>query len=173
MAEGLLLALLPPPELAARVRAFRAAHGIVDAAAEPHVTLLRSGADLVRAQWEQAGHRLAGQLTAPEVALGGARVFGNGAALYLAVSLQGDATLPEALRRVAADLHARPGRSLHLSVALNRRGVDLGALLPPARRAFADLETTPLCWTPPALTLLHKAGVGAAYRPVQAWAFAH
>lgn len=168
MSASLLLALLPPPELSERVRAFRDWHGIRDAAAVPHITVkARSGLDDSAGEVARA---VAAKQTPVRVQVGGPRLFGNGSALYLAVFS------PEAVRLHLALLdalpparrfgHEGPQMTPHLTLALARRGVVLPELLSDAEREFADLEGEPLVFTAHTLTLMKKPGPGGVYVPV-------
>ncbi|WP_235692747.1 2'-5' RNA ligase family protein [Deinococcus aquaedulcis] len=164
---------MPPPALAEQVVAFRAAHGIRDAAATPHVTVkARSGLgeDLA---WVSQARAVAAQVSPVALTIGGPRLFRNGTALYLqvhspeAVGLH--LALLAALNPAERFGYEGPGMTPHLSVALGRRGVDLGALLAAAQVTFADLEAQPLTFTATELVWLRKAGPGAVYLPLEAW----
>lgn len=107
------------------------------------------------------------------LSIGGPRLFGNGTALYLMVSS------PEAVRLHLALLEALkparffgyegPGLTLHLSLALKRRDVDLPGVLTAARTEFADLERAPLTFTARSITVMRKPGPGGVYAPLEDW----
>ncbi|WP_412027805.1 2'-5' RNA ligase family protein [Deinococcus yunweiensis] len=173
MTPSHLLALLPPPELAARVQAFHVAHGLRDAAAVPHITVkARSGLD-AELTWAQRAREVVASHPPVTVTIGGPRLFGNGSALYLHVDS------PDAVRLHVALLDAiqpaqrfgyeGPHLTPHLSVALARRGVELPALLAEAQAVFADLETDPVTVTAHEVALMRKPGPGGFYAPVEAW----
>ncbi|THF86535.1 2'-5' RNA ligase family protein [Deinococcus sp. KSM4-11] len=176
MTPTFLLALLPPPELAARVQAFRTAHALRDAAGVSHITVkARSGLDADLA-WVPVAREVVAAHPPLMLTIGGPRVFGNGSALYLRVDS------PDAVRLHVALLDALqpaqrfgfegPHLTLHLSVALARRGVDLLALLADARREFADLEAAPLTFTAHAVAFMRKPGPDGVYVPLEAWPLA-
>ncbi|WP_295816722.1 2'-5' RNA ligase family protein [uncultured Deinococcus sp.] len=173
MPSSYLLALLPPPELAARVQAFHVAHALRDAAAVPHITVkARSGLD-AELTWAQRAREAIAAHPPVTVTIGGPRLFGNGSALYLHVDS------PDAVRLHVALLDAiqptqrfgyeGPHMTPHLSVALARKGVDLPALLAEAQVIFADLEADPVTFTAPGVALMRKPGPGGVYAPVEAW----
>lgn len=173
MAASFLLAAQPPPELAARLQTFRAAHHLKDAAAVPHITVKARSGLPPELDW-QATLRGAVARHAPlPLFIGGPRLFGNGTALYLMVSS------PEAVRLHLALLEALkparffgyegPGLTLHLSLALKRRDVDLPGVLTAARTEFADLERAPLTFTARSITVMRKPGPGGVYAPLEDW----
>lgn len=172
-----LLALLPPPDLTARIQGFRRAHDLQDAAAVPHVTVkARSGLtpDLA---WEENLRGVVARQPPILLELGGPRLFGNGSALYLVASGAGAITLHlallEALRNTlrAARFfgYEGPELNLHLSLALARRGMDLPELLAAAQTEFSDLERRPLRFTARTVTLMRKPGPGGIYAPLEDW----
>lgn len=173
MSPSFLLALLPPPDLAARVGAFHDAWRLHDAAAVPHITVKpRSGltSDL---EWAARTREVVAAFPPVPVEVGGPRLFSNGTALYLHVRS------PEAVRLHVALLRAvdppmhfgyeGPGMTPHLSVALARRGLDLGALLEEAKQEFGDLDASPVAFTAHTVTLMRKPGPGGVYLPLEAW----
>ncbi|PTA68407.1 2'-5' RNA ligase family protein [Deinococcus arcticus] len=173
MTASHLLALLPPATLARRVVAFRAAHGIRDAAAVPHITVkARSGLgpDLA---WQVPAQAVAAALQPVPLTLGGPRLFPGGRALYLQVHSSGAVGLHLALLTALNPAERfgseGPGMTPHLSVALGRRGLKLDPVLEAAQATFADLEAHPLTFTATELVWLRKAGPGAVYLPVEAW----
>lgn len=171
MSASLLLALLPPPDLSERVRAFRDRHGIRDAAAVPHITVkARSGLDDSVGEVARA---VAAKQTTVRVQVGGPRLFSNGSALHLAVyspgAVQLHLALLDALRPAQRFGYEGPQMTPHLTLALPRRGVQLPELLADAEGAFADLEWGPFVFTARALTLMRKPGPGGIYAPVEEW----
>ncbi|UBV41977.1 2'-5' RNA ligase family protein [Deinococcus taeanensis] len=176
MSSSHLLALLPPPDMAARITQFRAAHDLRDAAATPHITVkARSGltADLT---WLPAARAVAATHAPVPVTLGGPHVFRNGSALHLHVHSPGalhlHLALLDALRPAQQFGYEGPHMTLHLSVALARPGLNLSALQDAARAIFADLHDQPLTFTAPAMVWLTKPGPGEAYAPVETWPLA-
>lgn len=168
-----LLSVRPPAELAARIERFRRAQGVRDAAAIPHITVkARSG---LTPDLEWLGVARAVVAGTPPIAaeIGGARLFRHGAALYLVVRS------PDAVRLHMALLAALkppqrfgyegPQMTPHLSLALARRGVDLGEVGLAARTEFADLDAEPLVFTARTVTLMKKPGSGGFYAPVEEW----
>lgn len=168
-----LLAVRPPAGLSERIERFRRTYEMRDAAAVPHVTVkARSGLapDLA---WVAEARTVVARTPPVAVRIGGARLFGNGTALYLAVRS------PEAVRLHVALLAAlKPARRFgyegpqmtpHLSLALARRGVNLAELLLAAQAEFADLDAQPLTFTAPTVTLMKKPGPGGFYAPVEEW----
>ena len=169
MTPSFLLAALPPPDLAGRVRSFRASHALRDAADTPHVTVkARSGLneDL---HWVPAARAVVAASAPLTLTVGGPAVFGNGSALFLRVEsadlVRLHVALLDALRPARRFGYEGPHLTPHLSVALARRGLDLPALLPAAQAAFADLTDHPLTFTAQAVTLMRKPGPGASYQP--------
>ncbi|GHF41553.1 2'-5' RNA ligase [Deinococcus metalli] len=173
MPAAFLVALRPPPELAARVQAFRAAHGVTDAAAEPHVTVkARSGLD-ADLTWVPTARGVVAAFAPVHVTIGGPRVFGNGSALYLRVhspdAVRLHVALLDALQPASRFGYEGPHLTPHLSVAVARRGVDLPTLLADAQATFADLERDPLPFSAREVVLMRKPGPGGAYAAVEAW----
>ncbi|MFC4426349.1 2'-5' RNA ligase family protein [Deinococcus navajonensis] len=173
MTASFLLALCPPAAVAARVVAFREAHQVRDAAATPHITVkARSGLaeDLA---WHPVVRAVTEAASPVNVTLLGPRRFPGDRALYLAVqSPQAVAlhlALLEALKPARRFGYEGPDMTPHLSLVLGRRGLDLQVLLEEAQTAFGELDRHPLNWTAQTLTLMRKAGPGAAYQPVEAW----
>nr|WP_255639159.1 2'-5' RNA ligase family protein [Deinococcus betulae] len=167
------MALLPPTELAGRVKAFRAAQGIQDAAAVPHVTVkARSGLG-DPPSWLGLACAVAAETVPVSLTFGGLRLFGGGRALYLTVqspsALALHLALLAALKPEQQFSSEGPGMTPHLTLALGRRGVDLNSLFMAAQREFADLAATSLTWTASELVWLRKPGPGAVYLPVEAW----
>lgn len=173
MSPSFLLALLPPPELAARVGAFHDAWRLHDAAAVPHITVKPRSGLTPDLEWAERARGVVAGFPAVPVEIGGPRLFSNGTALYLHIRS------PEAVRLHVALLRAvnppmhfgyeGPGMTPHLSVALARRGLDLGALLAEAQREFGDLDAAPVTFTAREVTLMRKPGPGGVYLPVGAW----
>jgi 2'-5' RNA ligase len=168
-----LLAVLPPPALAARIAAFREGHALRDAAATPHITVkARSGLspDL---GWAATARAAVAEHAPVQVQVGGPAVFRNGTALYLSVhSAEAVAlhlALLSALRPAQRFGYEGAHMMPHLSVALARRGTDLSALLDAARAAFADLTAAPLAFTAHEVALLRKSGPGGVYLPLERW----
>ncbi|MFC4638615.1 2'-5' RNA ligase family protein [Deinococcus hohokamensis] len=173
MTASFLLALRPPVPVAARVVAFRQAHGVRDAAATPHITLkARSGLspDLT---WGPAVQAVAAAAQPVEVKLGGPRLFPGNRALYLAARSPGAVALHlallDALKPAQRFGYEGAHMTPHLSLTLGRRGLDLPALLAAAQTTFEDLDREPLRFLADALTLMRKAGPGAPYVPVNDW----
>ncbi|MBB5236171.1 2'-5' RNA ligase family protein [Deinococcus budaensis] len=166
-----LLGVLPPPDLGARVDAFRARLGRRESA--PHVTVkARSGlgADL---GWVPAARAVVAGSAPLALRVGGARVFAGGRAVYLAVDSPDVVALHlrllEALEPAARFGYEGPAMTPHLTLALRRRGENLGAVLDAARAEFADLEARPLTFTAREVWRLRKPGPGGLYRPEEAW----
>lgn len=169
MSPSHLLALRPPPDIEARVVAFREAHGVRDAAAVPHVTVkARSGLD-DDLSWLDLIPAVAAATRPIPVELHTPRVFPNGSALYLparspaAVRLH--LALLDALRPARRFGYEGPQMTPHLTLALGRRDVNLHALLDAARQAFPQ----PLTFTATDLVWMRKPGPGGAYQPVEGW----
>ncbi len=177
MAPSFLLAVLPPPELATRIQAFRSAHHLKDAAAVPHLTVKARSGLSPGLEWQQTLRAVVARHAPLPVTLGGPRLFGNGTALYLqarspaAVALH--VALLDALRARQDPLrffgYEGPGMTLHLSLALQRRDVALPDVLSAAQTEFADLERRPLGFTAHAVTLMRKPGPGGFYAPLESW----
>ena len=168
MSPSHLLALRPPPDIEARVVAFREAHGVRDAAAVPHITVkARSGLDDLR--WLDLIPAVAAATPPVPVELLSPRVFPNGSALSLpsrspaAVRLH--LALLDALRPARRFGYEGPHLTPHLTLALGRRDVNLNALLDAARQAFPS----PLTFTATHLVWMRKPGPGGAYRPAERW----
>ena len=176
MTPSYLLALLPPPALAARVAAFREAHALRDAAATPHITVKARSGLAPDLGWAATARGAVAAHPPVRVQVGGPAVFRNGTALYLTVQ-SADAValhlaLLAALRPPQRFGYEGPHMTPHLSVALARRGTDLSALLDAARTAFADLEAQPLAFTAAEVALLRKPGPGGVYLPAESWPLA-
>ncbi|WP_243398189.1 2'-5' RNA ligase family protein [Deinococcus koreensis] len=159
--------------MTSRVTAFRRAHGLQDAAAVSHVTVkARSGLDADLA-WAGAARRVVAAFPPVALGIGGPRLFRNGTALYLQVAspdaVRLHLALLEALQPAQRFGYEGPQMTPHLSVALARRGLDLGALLLEARAAFGDLEQQPLTFTAHEVALMRKPGPGGVYQPVETW----
>ncbi|WP_188900249.1 2'-5' RNA ligase family protein [Deinococcus aerophilus] len=173
MGPSSLLALLPPPDLTARIQEFRAAHALRDAAAVPHITVKpRSGLDPDR-DWQAPLRAVVAVRPPVRVSVGGARLFGNGSAVYLEVrsaeAVRLHLALLNALRPARVFGYEGPGLQLHLSLALAQRGVELPPLLAAARREFADLAAQPRSFVVTAVTVMRKSGPGGVYLPVEDW----
>ncbi|MFC5848651.1 2'-5' RNA ligase family protein [Deinococcus petrolearius] len=173
MTPSYLLALLPPPVLAARVAAFREAHALRDAAATPHITVKARSGLAPDLGWAEAARVAVAAQPPVRVRVGGPAVFRNGTALYLTVQ-SADAValhlaLLAALRPPQRFGYEGAHMTPHLSVALARRGTDLSALLDAARTTFADLEAGALTFTAPEVALLRKPGPGGVYLPAASW----
>lgn len=175
MTPAFLLALLPPPDLAARVEAWRLRVGVRESA--PHVTVkARSGLTPEagpESSWVPAARAAVSGVPPVTLQVGGARAFGNGSAVYLAVHS------PEAVAlhlRLLAALgpparfgYEGPQMTPHLTLALRRRGVDLQAVLAAAGAEFADLAAQPLTFTAQEVWVMRKPGPGGLYVPEEAW----
>ncbi|KEF34832.1 phosphoesterase [Deinococcus sp. RL] len=166
-----LLGVLPPPDLGARVEAFRARLGLRESA--PHVTVkARSGLTPDLGWWGAARAVVA---ASPSLVLevSGPRAFRNGTAVYLGVaspSLVGlHLRLLEVLKPARRFGYEGPQMTPHLTLALRRRGVDLGAVLGAARSEFADLEAQPLTFAAREVWVMRKPGPGGLYVPWEAW----
>lgn len=177
MTPSYLLALLPPPALAARIAAFREVHALRDAAATPHITVKARSGLAPDLGWADAARSAVAAQPPVRAQIGGPAVFRNGTALYLTVQ-SADAValhlaLLAALRPPQRFGYEGPHMTPHLSVALARRGSDLSALLDAARATFADLEAGaepgPLAFTAREVALLRKAGPGGVYLPAESW----
>lgn len=169
MSASHLLALRPPPDIEARVVAFREAHGVRDAAAIPHVTVkARSGLD-DDLHWLERVAAVAAATPPVPVELLAPRVFPNGSALYLPARSPGAVRLHlallDALRPARRFGYEGPLMTPHLTLALGRRDVTLDALLDAARRAFPHPPT----FTATELVWMRKPGPGGAYQPVEGW----
>ncbi|GGK94964.1 2'-5' RNA ligase family protein [Deinococcus radiotolerans] len=169
MSPSYLLALRPPPEIEARIVAFREAHGVRDAAAVPHITVkARSGLkdDL---RWLELLPAVAAATPPIPVELLAPRVFPNGSALYLPARSPGSVRLHlallDALRPARRFEYEGPQMTPHLTLALGRRDASLNALLDAAGQTFPQ----PLTFTATELVWMRKPGPGGAYQPVQAW----
>ncbi len=173
VAPSYLLALRPPPDLTARIQDFRAAQALRDAAAVPHVTVKPRSALSPDLGWQLPLRAVVAAHAPLRVSVGGARLFGNGSALYLEVRSEGAARLHlallDALRPARFFGYEGPGLQLHLSLALARRGVDLPGLLAAAAREFADLAARPVSFVVPAVTVMRKPGPGGVYLPLEDW----
>ncbi|AWT36319.1 phosphoesterase [Deinococcus actinosclerus] len=169
MSPSHLLALRPPPEIEARIVAFREAHGVRDAAAVPHITVkARSGLD-DDLRWLELVPAVAAATPPIPAELLAPRVFPNGSALYLPARSPGAVRLHlallDALRPARRFGYEGPHLTPHLTLALGRRDVQLDALLAAAGQTF----TPPLPFTATELVWMRKPGPGGAYRPVQSW----
>ncbi|CAM3388111.1 2'-5' RNA ligase family protein [Deinococcus saxicola] len=174
MVPSYLLAVLPPPELEARIQHFRSAHQLQDAAAVPHITVkARSSLSSEQLDWQEKLHEVVAQHAPLPLSVGGPRLFSNGTALYLeAVSAQAvdlHLALLDALRPARFFGYEGPGLQLHLSLALKRRGVELSELLTAAQTEFADLEGEPHRFTAQTVALMRKPGPGGFYTPLEEW----
>ncbi|BBN94022.1 2'-5' phosphodiesterase of the 2H superfamily [Deinococcus grandis] len=170
MSPSHLLALRPPPDIEARVVAFREAHGVRDAAAVPHITVkARSGLD-DDLRWLDLIPAVAAATPPVPVELLAPRVFPNGSALYLPARSTGAVRLHlallDALRPTRRFGYEGPHLTPHLTLALGRRDVPLDALLDAAGQAFAH----PLAFTATDLVWMRKPGPGGPYQPVERWA---
>jgi len=166
-----LLGLRPPAGFAARVEAFRERLGLRESAS--HVTVkARSGlsADL---GWVPPAR--AAIASAPPVTLevGKTLAFRNGSAIYLAVrspeAVALHVRLLDALKPPSRFGYEGPHMTPHLTLAVGRRGTDLGAVLAAASSEFADLEAQPLTFTAPEVWVMRKPGPGGLYVPWEAW----
>ena len=169
MSPSHLLALRLPPDIEARIVAFREAHGIRDAAAIPHVTVkARSGLD-DDLRWLELLPAVAAATPPVPVELLAPRVFPNGSALYLPARSPGTVRLHlallDALRPARRFGYEGPHLTPHLTLALGRRDVNMDALLDAAAQAF----THPLSFAATDLVWMRKPGPGGAYRPVERW----
>ncbi|WP_261663933.1 2'-5' RNA ligase family protein [Deinococcus sp. Marseille-Q6407] len=166
-----LLALLPPPEVAERLQAWRMQHGVQDAAATPHITVkARSGLG-PELTWRPAAQAVAAAATPVTLTLGAARLFSRGQALYLPVASPDAVALHlallDALNPPKRFGYEGPAMQPHLSLALGRRGADLPRLLAAAETELADLNG--FSWTAQHLALMQKPGPGAAYAVQECW----
>lgn len=167
-----LLGVLPPPEFAARVEAFRSALNLRESAA--HVTVkARSGLD-ADLGWMPVAREVVAASPPVTLAVSGARMFRNGSAVYLAVSSPEAVALHvrllDTLRPSSRFGYEGPHMTPHLTLALSRRGVDLSAVLEAARAEFADLGAQPLTFTAREVWAMRKPGPGGLYVPQEAWA---
>nr|WP_254606008.1 2'-5' RNA ligase family protein [Deinococcus sp. JMULE3] len=159
----------PPPDIEARVVAFREAHGVRDAAAVPHVTVkARSGLD-DDLRWLDLIPAVAAATPPVPVELLAPRVFPNGSALHLPARSPGAVRLHlallDALRPASRFGYEGPHLTPHLTLALGRRDVPLDALLDAAGQAFPH----PLSFTVTDLVWMRKPGPGGSYQPVEGW----
>ncbi len=169
MSPSHLLALRPPPDIEARVVAFRQAQGIRDAAAVPHLTVkARSGLD-DDLGWLELVPAVAAATPPIPVELLAPCVFPNGRALYLPARSPGAVRLHldllGALRPARRFGYEGPHLTPHLTLALGRRDMSMDALLDAARQAFPHPPT----FTATDLVWMRKPGPGGAYQPVQSW----
>ncbi|MFK7601508.1 2'-5' RNA ligase family protein [Deinococcus sp. SM5_A1] len=177
MAPSYLLAALPPPELAARIQTFRTTHNLKDAAAVPHITVKARSGLLPELNWQEKLREVAARHAPLPIAVGGPRLFSNGTAVYLEAdsseAVQLHLALLDALWNIQTDTrffgYEGPGLQLHLSLVLQRRGVELSELLTAAQTEFADLEREPLAFTARKITLMRKPGPGGIYAPLEEW----
>ncbi len=153
------------------MEAFRARLGLRESA--PHVTVkARSGLTPDLGWWGTARSVVT---ASPSLVLevSGPRAFRNGTAVYLGVaspSLVGlHLRLLEVLKPARRFGYEGPQMTPHLTLALRRRGVDLGAVLEAARAEFADLEAHPLTFAAREVWVLRKRGPGGLYVPWEAW----
>lgn len=166
-----LLGALPPPALTARVEALRTRLGLRESAA--HVTVkARSGLD-TDLGWVPAARAVVAASAPLALRVGGARAFRNGSAVHLAV-ISPDVValhlrLLEALTPGVRFGYEGPGMTPHLTLALRRRGADLGRVLDAARTEFADLEARPLPFAAREVWLMRKPGPGGLYVPWEVW----
>lgn len=166
-----LLGLLPPAELAARIETWRERLGLRESA--PHVTVkARSGLD-PEGGWVPLAQSVVALSSPIRLEVGGARAFRNGSAVYLAVrspdAVALHVRLLDALKPAQRFGYEGPHMTPHLTLALKRRGVDLGAVLEEARAEFADLEAQPLVFTCREVWVMRKPGPGGLYVPEEAW----
>ncbi|GMA17204.1 2'-5' RNA ligase family protein [Deinococcus metallilatus] len=171
MTPSFLLGLLPPAGLTARVEVFRARLRLRESA--PHVTVkARSGLDADLA-WLPVARAVVAASAPVTLHLGGARAFRGGSAVYLAVhspeAVALHVRLLDALKPPARFGYEGSHMTPHLTLALNRRGVDMGAVLSAAQAEFADLDTRPLTFTAREVWLMRKPGPGGLYVPQEAW----
>ncbi|OLV18748.1 2'-5' RNA ligase family protein [Deinococcus marmoris] len=173
MAPSFLLAALPPPQLAARIQTFRAAHQLRDAAAVPHITVKARSGLLTELDWQEKLREVVARHTPLPIAVGGPRLFSNGTAVYLEAgsseAVQLHLALLDALKPARFFGYEGPGLQLHLSLVLQRRGVELSELLTAAQTEFADLKRKPLAFTVRSITLMRKPGPGGIYAPLEEW----
>lgn len=171
MTPSFLLALRPPERLTGQVEAWRAALGLRESA--PHVTVKARSGLSAELEWVREAREAVAASLPISLTLHGARAFRNGSAVYLAVTSPEAVALHirllAALRPPARFGYEGPQMTPHLTLALRRRGVDLGAMLDSARVEFAALEVQPLRFTARDVWLLRKAGPGELYVPVEAW----
>lgn len=166
-----LLGVLPPPELTVRVDAFRTRLGLRESA--PHVTVkARSGLTPELGWWEAVRAVVAASAPIP-LTIGGPQAFRNGTAVYLAVTASEviglHLRLLEALNPAQRFGYEGPQMTPHLTLALRRRGVDLGTVLEEARAEFADLKAHPLTFTAREVWVMRKPGPGGLYVGWEAW----
>ncbi|MPY66954.1 2'-5' RNA ligase family protein [Deinococcus sp. SDU3-2] len=166
-----LLGVLPPPDLGARVDAFRTRLGLRESAA--HVTVkARSGLD-PELRWWKAARAVVAESPALTLEVGGVRAFRNGTAVYLGVTSPDVVALHlrllTALNPSQRFGYEGPQMTPHLTLALRRRGVDLGTVLEAARDEFADLAGHPLTFTAREVWVMRKPGPGGLYVPWEAW----
>lgn len=166
-----LLGVLPPPDLAARVDAFRIRLGLRESA--PHVTVkARSGLAPDLEWWEAAWAVVAVSAPIP-MTIGGPHAFRNGTAVYLAVTSPDVVALHlrllEALKPAQRFGYEGPQMTPHLTLALRRRRVNLGTVLEEAQAEFADLEAHPLTFTAREVWVMRKPGPGGLYVGWEAW----
>lgn len=164
-----LIALLPPPELAARLTAWQARHGLPDAAATPHVTVKpRSGLG-PGLEWLDTAR--AAVQAHPPVALsfGPPRIFPRERAVYLPVTGRGVLSLHlallEALRPARRFGYEGPHMQPHLSVVLGRSGLNLPELLPSLQ---AELAGATYKYTAHSAALMRK-DPGGLYEVTEEW----
>ncbi|ABF46199.1 2'-5' phosphodiesterase of the 2H superfamily [Deinococcus geothermalis DSM 11300] len=171
MTPAFLLGLLPPPDLAARVEAFRTRLRVCEST--PHVTVkARSGLDPGLA-WLPVVREVVAASPPVTLYLSGARAFRGGRAVYLAVHSPEAVTLHlrllEALRPPTRFSYEGAHMTPHLTLVLRRREVDLRAVLPAAQAEFADLDVRLLPFTAREVWLLRKPGPGGRYVPEEGW----
>lgn len=171
MTPAFLLGLLPPPDLAARVEAFRTRLGVCEST--PHVTVkARSGLD-TDLTWRLVAREVVAASPPVTLYLSGARAFQSRRAVYLAVhppeAVALHLQLLDALRPPARFGYEGAPMTPHLTLVLRRRGVDLRAVLPAARAEFADLDVRPFPFTVREVWLLRKPGPGGRYVPEEGW----
>ncbi|MDL2343359.1 2'-5' RNA ligase family protein [Deinococcus sp. MIMF12] len=166
-----LLGVRPPPGLGTRMDAFRTRLGLRESAA--HVTVkARSGLGPELRWWEAA--RTVVAASAPvRLNVGGPQAFRNGTAVYLGVTSPDVVALHlrllDSLNPPQRFGYEGPQMTPHLTLALRRRGVDLGTVLEAARAEFADLKGQPLTFTAHEVWVMRKPGPGGLYVPWEAW----
>lgn len=174
MTSAYLLAALPPPELTAQVEEFRTRLNLRESL--PHVTVkARSGLG-AGLEWVETARAVVAATRPCALTVAGPQLFRNGSAVYLAVRSPDlvalHVRLLEALKPVGRFGYEGPQMTPHLTLALARRGVDLGAVFQAAQEEFADLSAQLLTFTVREVWRMRKGGPGALYQPEEAWPLA-
>ncbi|WP_104991248.1 2'-5' RNA ligase family protein [Deinococcus sp. NW-56] len=166
-----LLGVLPPPDLGARVDAFRTRLGLRESAA--HVTVKARSGLTPELGWWEAARTVVAASSPVTLNIGGPQAFRNGTAVYLGVTSPDVVALHlrllGALNPSQRFGYEGPQMTPHLTLSLRRRAVDLGTVLEAARAEFADLEAHPLTFTAREVWVMRKPGPGGLYVPWEAW----